>query len=158
MLRISLCATMWWLLPVYFYRVLNDRWALERAKSNVERYFSVVGILEELNSTLAVLERQLPYFFTGVKDLYYKKLLGMCKGCVFVLLPCTGHTVNTGFNILVKYWTQYGCSTGEVWNTPFHPREVGWGNISIYTASIFANYALVSSTKFSRYSKIIYIL
>ncbi|XP_054256845.1 uronyl 2-sulfotransferase-like [Macrosteles quadrilineatus] len=55
--------------------VLNDRWALERAKSNVERYFPVVGILEELNSTLVVLEKKLPYFFAGVQEIYFKQLL-----------------------------------------------------------------------------------
>jgi len=55
--------------------VLNDRWALERAKANVERYFPVVGVLEELNTTLAVLESRLPYFFKGVQEIYFKQLL-----------------------------------------------------------------------------------
>lgn len=61
---------------VLSFRVLNDRWALERANSNVERYYPVVGVLEELNSTLTVLEKRLPYFFRGVKDIYFKQLLG----------------------------------------------------------------------------------
>lgn len=69
--------------PYNCARVLNDRWALERAKSNVERYFPVVGILEELNSTLVVLEKKLPYFFAGVQEIYFKQLLG--RLCLFDL-------------------------------------------------------------------------
>lgn len=65
--------------------MLNDRWALERAKSNVERYYPVVGVLEELNSTLTVLEKRLPYFFRGVKDIYFKQLLGKVFRCRLVL-------------------------------------------------------------------------
>lgn len=56
--------------------ILNNAWALSRAKSNVERYYKVVGVLEELNATLQVLEYKLPYFFKGVQDLYHRELLG----------------------------------------------------------------------------------
>lgn len=45
------------------------------AKANVNRYYPVVGVLEELNATLAVLEKKLPYFFKGVQDMYHKQLL-----------------------------------------------------------------------------------
>lgn len=45
------------------------------AKRNVDRYFPVVGVLEELNTTLEVLEEKIPYFFKGVQTLYYKDLL-----------------------------------------------------------------------------------
>jgi dermatan/chondrotin sulfate uronyl 2-O-sulfotransferase UST len=54
---------------------LNDHRSLERAKTNVERYFPVVGILEELNATLAVLENQLPYFFRGLQKIYFQDLM-----------------------------------------------------------------------------------
>lgn len=54
---------------------MNDHWAFEMAKANVERYYPVVGILEELNVTLAVLEKKLPYFFKGIQDMYHKQLL-----------------------------------------------------------------------------------
>uniref|UniRef100_A0A1B6DBH8 Sulfotransferase domain-containing protein n=1 Tax=Clastoptera arizonana TaxID=38151 RepID=A0A1B6DBH8_9HEMI len=54
---------------------LNNHKALQRAKANVDRYFPVVGILEELNATLVVLEKKLPYFFKGVQDMYFTQLL-----------------------------------------------------------------------------------
>lgn len=57
------------------FRLLNDEWAFEKAKSNVERYFPVVGILEELNVTLQMFERKIPYFFRGAQKLYYKDIL-----------------------------------------------------------------------------------
>lgn len=57
-------------------RILNDKWAIQRAKENVDKYFPVVGILEELNSTLAVLEAKIPMFFKGVQHMYYRELLG----------------------------------------------------------------------------------
>lgn len=53
----------------------NDPWALRQAKANIEKYFPVVGVLEELNATLAVLESKLPLFFTGVRELYFHQLL-----------------------------------------------------------------------------------
>ncbi|XP_017768852.1 PREDICTED: uronyl 2-sulfotransferase-like [Nicrophorus vespilloides] len=55
--------------------LLNDDWALDQAKSNVERYYSVVGILEEVNATLQVFEKDVPFFFKGVQRLYYRDLL-----------------------------------------------------------------------------------
>nr|CAD7446247.1 unnamed protein product [Timema bartmani] len=56
-------------------RELNNEAALLRAKANVDRYFPVVGVLEQLNETLAVLENKLPYFFKGVQSLYFRELL-----------------------------------------------------------------------------------
>ncbi|XP_075220146.1 uronyl 2-sulfotransferase homolog pip-like isoform X2 [Lycorma delicatula] len=53
-----------------FCMMLNDQSALNRAKQNVERYFPVVGILEEVNSTLFVLQHQLPYFFRDVLNVF----------------------------------------------------------------------------------------
>lgn len=62
--------------------MLNDVWALQRAKKNIEKYFPVVGVLEELNATLAVLEHKIPMFFKGVQDMYYLQLLGMSLNIV----------------------------------------------------------------------------
>ncbi|XP_044270735.1 uronyl 2-sulfotransferase-like [Tribolium madens] len=50
--------------------MLDNQWALQTAKSNVEKYYPVVGVLEELNATLGVLESELPYFFKGVQGVY----------------------------------------------------------------------------------------
>ncbi|KAE8745111.1 hypothetical protein FOCC_FOCC008286 [Frankliniella occidentalis] len=52
----------------------NGAWALQHAKANMDQYFPVVGILEELNATLAVLESRQPLFFAGVRDVYRHQL------------------------------------------------------------------------------------
>ncbi|XP_050304742.1 uronyl 2-sulfotransferase-like [Anthonomus grandis grandis] len=54
---------------------LNNQWALERAKKNVEKYYKVVGVLEELNVTLDALEVELPQFFRGARVVYQQHLL-----------------------------------------------------------------------------------
>ena len=41
----------------------------------MEKYYAVVGVLEELNKTLTVLEHYVPRFFKGAKDIYYSKFL-----------------------------------------------------------------------------------
>ncbi|XP_034999989.1 uronyl 2-sulfotransferase a isoform X1 [Hippoglossus stenolepis] len=56
-------------------------WALERAKQNVLENYLLVGILEELEDVLLMLERLLPHYFTGVLNIYkspdYKKMGNM---------------------------------------------------------------------------------
>lgn len=59
----------------FYCRILNNEWALQRAKNNVERYYPVVGVLEELNSTLRILESKLPYFFKGIQKVYFDELM-----------------------------------------------------------------------------------
>uniref|UniRef100_A0A3B3XC22 Uronyl 2-sulfotransferase n=1 Tax=Poecilia mexicana TaxID=48701 RepID=A0A3B3XC22_9TELE len=53
-------------------------WALERAKQNVLENYLLVGILEELEDVLLMLERLLPHYFSGVLDIYkspeYRKM------------------------------------------------------------------------------------
>lgn len=45
--------------------------ALQRAKKAVERHYAVVGVLEDLNSTLTVLENYIPLFFKGATQVYW---------------------------------------------------------------------------------------
>ncbi|XP_077076215.1 uronyl 2-sulfotransferase a isoform X3 [Siphateles boraxobius] len=45
-------------------------WALERAKQNVIENFLLVGILEELEDVLLLLERLLPHYFSDVLSIY----------------------------------------------------------------------------------------
>ncbi|XP_078734345.1 uronyl 2-sulfotransferase [Lampetra fluviatilis] len=45
-------------------------WALKRAKDNVVQYYLLVGILEELEDTLLVLERLLPHYFSDALKIY----------------------------------------------------------------------------------------
>jgi hypothetical protein len=72
-------------------RIVGDRAALAQAKANVEAFYPVVGILEELSmcdfietdcshllpdKTLVVLEHKLPEFFSGAQELYWGSLHG----------------------------------------------------------------------------------
>ncbi|XP_028134157.1 heparan sulfate 2-O-sulfotransferase pipe [Diabrotica virgifera virgifera] len=52
----------------------NTQGALERAKRAVERNYAVVGVLEDLNTTLTVLEHYVPRFFKGATDVYYNEI------------------------------------------------------------------------------------
>lgn len=60
----------------YFCRELNNEAALRLAKKHVEEWYPVVGVLEEVNATLAVLQHHLPHYFAGVLELYHNELLG----------------------------------------------------------------------------------
>lgn len=48
--------------------------ALELAKKNVDRYFAVVGVVEQMQESLQVLENYVPAFFKGARLLYAKTL------------------------------------------------------------------------------------
>lgn len=61
-------------------------WALERAKQNVLENYLLVGILEELEDVLLLLERLLPHYFTGVLSIYKSPgmtLLAFWEKCSF---------------------------------------------------------------------------
>jgi len=47
---------------------------MRKAKENVEKHYAVVGVLEELNKTLTVLEHYVPRFFKGAKDVYWNEV------------------------------------------------------------------------------------
>lgn len=50
---------------------------MRKAMENVEKHYAVVGVLEDLNKTLTVLEHYIPRFFKGAKDVYYSKCVTM---------------------------------------------------------------------------------
>jgi len=50
----------------------NEEWVLQKAKENVEKHYPVVGVLENLNMTLTVVEQAMPNIFNGAKEMYYK--------------------------------------------------------------------------------------
>ena len=56
-----------------FPRGFNTEIAMRKAKENVEKHYAVVGVLEELNKTLTVLEHYVPRFFKGAKDVYWSE-------------------------------------------------------------------------------------
>uniref|UniRef100_A0A673LFA8 Uronyl 2-sulfotransferase n=1 Tax=Sinocyclocheilus rhinocerous TaxID=307959 RepID=A0A673LFA8_9TELE len=65
-------------------------WALETAKQNVLDHYLLVGVLEELEDVLLLLERLLPHFFSDVLNIYkspeYRKL-GNMTGTVHKQTP-----------------------------------------------------------------------
>lgn len=63
----------------------NDK-ALKQAKANVDKYFTVVGVLENLNETLAVLETRIPRYFNGLQDMYFNELLSKENRIVYLSL------------------------------------------------------------------------
>ncbi|XP_066992241.1 heparan sulfate 2-O-sulfotransferase pipe [Anabrus simplex] len=52
----------------------NTEGALQRAKTAVERHYAVVGVLEDLNTTLTVFEHYVPRFFAGAKEVYWDEV------------------------------------------------------------------------------------
>ncbi|GJQ76976.1 hypothetical protein Trydic_g15172 [Trypoxylus dichotomus] len=52
----------------------NTEGALQRAKRAVEQHYAVVGVLEDLNTTLTVLEHYIPRFFEGAKAVYNNEI------------------------------------------------------------------------------------
>lgn len=52
----------------------NTDGALQRAKLAVEKHYAVVGVLEDLNTTLTVLENYVPKFFKGASEIYWDEI------------------------------------------------------------------------------------
>ena len=48
--------------------------ALQRAKYNVESYYSVVGIMQDLKRTVKLFQSYLPLFFQNVMEIFDEKL------------------------------------------------------------------------------------
>ncbi|XP_047735497.1 heparan sulfate 2-O-sulfotransferase pipe [Hyalella azteca] len=57
----------------------NTAYAMQKAKENVEKHYAVVGLLEEMNMTLTVLEHYVPRFFKGAKSLYWNEVRRFSK-------------------------------------------------------------------------------
>ena len=56
--------------------MIQNEWALENAKMNIEKWFPVIGVLEDLQTTFFVLENKIPQFFKGISKVYFEKLKG----------------------------------------------------------------------------------
>ncbi|KAG8231572.1 hypothetical protein J437_LFUL011568 [Ladona fulva] len=48
----------------------NTESAVQKAKWSVERHYAVVGVLEDLNTTLQVLESYVPRYFAGARQVF----------------------------------------------------------------------------------------
>lgn len=55
-------------------RPFNTQRALDKSKQVVERDYAVVGILEDMNTTLTVFEKYIPRFFAGAREIYYNEI------------------------------------------------------------------------------------
>ena len=53
--------------------VHGSKWALQLAKSNINKWFPVVAVLERMKDSLQVLEHLLPKFFLGALHHYEKE-------------------------------------------------------------------------------------
>ena len=51
-------------------KVVGSRAALQKAKYNAEKYYSVIGVVSDLESSLSVMEHYLPKYFSGVSQIY----------------------------------------------------------------------------------------
>ncbi|CAG7718341.1 unnamed protein product [Allacma fusca] len=54
--------------------IINDKWALQMAKFNIEKYYSVVGVFERLQESLFIFEKYIPKFFTGASNFEPEKV------------------------------------------------------------------------------------
>jgi len=59
--------------------IFGSKEGLELAKSNVEKYYAVVGVLEKWQETLQVLEEYVPMFFRNVRKVHKDNLREMVK-------------------------------------------------------------------------------
>ena len=73
---------------IFAFRGFNTEVAMRKAKENVEKHYAVVGVLEELNKTLTVLEHYVPRFFKGAKDVYYSEYINI-QHSLLITIKCT---------------------------------------------------------------------
>jgi len=52
------------------YRRVGSEWALEMAKFNLAHNYLVVGMTDELENFVAILEAALPRFFSGALEFF----------------------------------------------------------------------------------------
>ena len=62
---------------MFYFFSDHDKWSLERAKENVEKHYTVVGVAERYEDTLWLLEKSLPrYVFCA----WYWQVQKLVKG------------------------------------------------------------------------------
>ena len=65
-------------------RVPGSTWALELAKHNLVHNYFLVGVTEELEEFVAMLEYSLPRMFRGALDLYVSGRLWVLSSSLFI--------------------------------------------------------------------------
>lgn len=53
-----------------FLRIPGNKWAFQQAKSNLLNKYLLVGVTDQMEEFVAVLEATLPMYFKGALDLY----------------------------------------------------------------------------------------
>lgn len=61
----------------FSYRNIGSKWALEQAKYNLVNEYMLVGVTEELEDFVMMLEAALPRFFKGATELYRKGMIAV---------------------------------------------------------------------------------
>nr|CAD7604921.1 unnamed protein product [Timema genevievae] len=96
----------------------NTVGALQRAKHAVERHYAVVGILEDLNSTLTVLEHYVPRFFKGASQVYWASSEGAANKDMEIeankLVMCYPEDIDDSFNILLLLASSEGAANKDM--------------------------------------------
>ena len=54
-----------------YCRHYGNHEAMAMAKSNIEKYYPVVGVLEHMNMSLIVMEEKLPEYFKGALEEFH---------------------------------------------------------------------------------------
>lgn len=67
------------------YRIAGYEWALQMAKMNLVKHYLVVGVTEEMEDFVAVLEATMPRFFTGALEIYRTGQLTYLRTIVLVV-------------------------------------------------------------------------
>lgn len=78
-------------LSYYLFRFDKSRsWTLAKAKQNLVKYYSVVGIVEDMDSFFYALEKRMPRFFKGAFGLFgrYGELLILAPSVLIKSMSC----------------------------------------------------------------------
>ena len=62
---------------MYEHRVPGSEWALQQAKHNLVHQYLVVGVTEEMEQLVALLQAALPRVFRGALNLYQQGIYSL---------------------------------------------------------------------------------
>ena len=77
---------------------IPSRYALDRAKKRVEKFYAVVGVTERMTDFFTVLEYIFPHYFTGATQYYRQHCKCECT-CTCSVGPCLLRQVAVTYQI-----------------------------------------------------------
>ena len=83
------------------FRIPGSEWALNKAKQNVLRHYLLVGVTEELEDFIVVLETVLPRFFKGGSQLYKSGMFCWLCVCLRESLTPSNYSLTPGHGLPV---------------------------------------------------------